>query len=91
MIDAWGKIPEGILSGHVNSFGDFDECLGILSAVVEEESEFRGRYCDVWLLPGARNNNSRFQTSSAREAVTIPELVVSFYALLFFDLYFFGR
>lgn len=73
MIDAWGKIPEGILSGHVNSLGDFDECLGVRAP------EFRGQYCDVWLFPSG-NFTMAYQSSglrSARKVVTVPELLVS--------------
>lgn len=29
MVDSYGRLPEGILSGHVNSFGDYWECLNI--------------------------------------------------------------
>lgn len=33
MIDATAKIPSGLLSGNVNQFGDFDECLSIRKPV----------------------------------------------------------
>lgn len=29
MFDASAKIPSGILSGNVNQYGDFDECLSL--------------------------------------------------------------
>lgn len=29
MLDATAKLPSGILSGNLNQFGDFDECLSV--------------------------------------------------------------
>jgi len=45
VLDSWGKIPEGILSGHVQSLGDWDECVGIRGSSKEDGSSFKGRYC----------------------------------------------
>lgn len=57
MIDAWGKIPEGILTGHVNSYGDFNECIDIKVSNLEyiEDAlsgarEFDGQYCTAYIL-----------------------------------------
>lgn len=47
MYDANGHIPIGILSGNVNSAGDFQECLSIES----ESLHFRGKHCIVELQP----------------------------------------
>ncbi|XP_028032780.1 nose resistant to fluoxetine protein 6-like [Bombyx mandarina] len=47
-IDASAKIPSGILTGNVNDFGDYDECLGIHDYV--EGMELQGKYCTV-LVP----------------------------------------
>lgn len=47
MIDSWGKLPEGILSGHINTYGDWDECVNL----EQEESEFKGKYCWTYLIP----------------------------------------
>ncbi|XP_047989519.1 nose resistant to fluoxetine protein 6-like [Leguminivora glycinivorella] len=38
MFDATAKPPSGILSGNVNQYGDFDECLAI-------DGPVRGKYC----------------------------------------------
>ena len=52
MIDSWGKIPEGILSGHVNSFGDWDECVNARANLnLIENSKFQGQYCWTYLFP----------------------------------------
>lgn len=56
MFDAWGKFPEGVLDGHINAFGDFDECLGIevrnLQVLNTEYSSisrnFGARYCTTF-------------------------------------------
>ena len=29
MIDAWGKIPPGLLTGNLMSLGQFDECMDL--------------------------------------------------------------
>jgi Nose resistant-to-fluoxetine protein, N-terminal domain len=45
--DANGQIPAGILSGNVNSAGDFQECLSVES----ESINFRGKHCIAELQP----------------------------------------
>jgi len=50
VVDAWGKIPEGILSGHINFLGDFDECLAVRSPL-QEANPFRGKYCLIYVIP----------------------------------------
>ncbi|CRK86898.1 CLUMA_CG000720, isoform A [Clunio marinus] len=47
MYDANGEISFGILSGNVNMYGDFEECLNIY----EESLHFRGKHCFVELQP----------------------------------------
>lgn len=57
VVDSWGKPPEGLLSGHVNAYGDFDECINIdvdrleiLNTVYPQASRnFEGRYCTVYM------------------------------------------
>lgn len=39
VIDSWGKIPAGIFSLNLNSFGQYDECINI------EHSHIKGKYC----------------------------------------------
>jgi hypothetical protein len=51
VVDSWGKIPEGILSGHLNTFGDWDECVGVRSPSVPGKVSFRGSYCFTSLIP----------------------------------------
>ena len=29
MIDSWGKLPSGLLSGHLTEPGDFHECINV--------------------------------------------------------------
>lgn len=58
MIDSWGKVPEGILSGHINALGDFDECINIqvknLTVTYMEDNSiaksFEGRYCTSYIV-----------------------------------------
>jgi hypothetical protein len=42
VFDASAKISSGLLSGNINNFGDFDECLHAHST---SESGARGQYC----------------------------------------------
>lgn len=50
MLDASGHFPAGILSGNVNSFGDFQECLSVANNGGDEVS-FRGKHCYVEMQP----------------------------------------
>lgn len=52
MLDAWAKLPEGILSGHVNALGDFDECLAVRAQASERfQASFQGKYCLIYAMP----------------------------------------
>ncbi|KAH8278495.1 hypothetical protein KR018_004087, partial [Drosophila ironensis] len=44
VIDSWGSIPTGLLTGNSYSLGNFDECLSINQAI-ENSREIRGKYC----------------------------------------------
>ncbi|CAG7722835.1 unnamed protein product [Allacma fusca] len=57
MADAWGKVPSGILSGHVVSEGDLEECLKIRGKIgsenePENSEDVKGKYCVTYLFPG---------------------------------------
>ncbi|CAG7818380.1 unnamed protein product [Allacma fusca] len=59
MIDSWGKTPEGILSGHVNSLGAFDECVELRGALSNiKSSEFQGLYCTTYIVTGSTSSLS---------------------------------
>lgn len=60
MLDAWAKPPEGILSGHVNALGDFDECLAIRAPSKQNNTinQFQGKYCLVYTVPNANKSAS---------------------------------
>ncbi|KAH8385578.1 hypothetical protein KR200_000705 [Drosophila serrata] len=51
MIDAWGSIPPGILTGNVYDLGNFDECLSIRKEVSLGRT-IRGKYCLLLSSPG---------------------------------------
>lgn len=56
--DAWGKLPEGILSGHVGAFGDFYECIEMEVSNLtlynkkypSVSKSFEGLYCTSYIL-----------------------------------------
>lgn len=43
VLDAWGKLPSGILYANQFDFGNFDECLGV--NYNGNSSTFVGQYC----------------------------------------------
>ena len=53
VLDAMSKIPEGVLSGHTNSYGDFDECLATRGEISTSgmRSDFKGQYCGAFVVP----------------------------------------
>jgi len=58
VVDAWGKFPEGILSGHIQMMGDFEECMLLSPPPLDENitRRFNGRYCPVHLVIGPMNS-----------------------------------
>jgi len=45
VIDSWGSIPPGILTGNQYSLGNYDECLNI------KKNSIRGKYCFLETKP----------------------------------------
>lgn len=41
VVDAWGKIPSGILSGNTYEFGEFSQCLGLK----RDKKPYDTQYC----------------------------------------------
>lgn len=57
--DASAKIPSGILSGNVNQFGDFDQCL----RVNDQKWGVKGQYCLTYVemkLPSNANEKLKY-------------------------------
>ncbi|EDW27697.1 GL20966 [Drosophila persimilis] len=44
MVDAWGSIPSGVLSGNAYHLGNFDECVKISEEITSSHS-IHGKYC----------------------------------------------
>ncbi|KAI8045768.1 hypothetical protein M5D96_001956, partial [Drosophila gunungcola] len=44
MIDSWGSIPSGVLTGNIWDLGYFDECLSI-NQVISSSQKISGKYC----------------------------------------------
>ncbi|KAL7028529.1 hypothetical protein ACKWTF_005882 [Chironomus riparius] len=47
MYDASAKFSSGVLNGNTNRYGDFDQCL----SVVTENENFQGQYCMAYIQP----------------------------------------
>lgn len=45
VLDAWGKVPSGILSGNLLEFGSFEQCLDTTYKYDEVEDEIHPQYC----------------------------------------------
>lgn len=43
VLDASAKLPSGIISGNLNQFGDFDECISVLGG--NQGQKIKGKYC----------------------------------------------
>ncbi|KAH8278499.1 hypothetical protein KR018_004095 [Drosophila ironensis] len=50
MIDSWGYLPSGILTGNFYDLGNYDECLNIKQEM--SQSTIRGKYCFLTVYPG---------------------------------------
>lgn len=44
VFDASAKVSSGLISGNINSFGDFDECLRVWSSSIGN-----GKYCLAYI------------------------------------------
>ncbi|KAH8337651.1 hypothetical protein KR074_002768 [Drosophila pseudoananassae] len=51
MIDSWGFLPSGVLTGNFYDLGNFDECVNI-KAAGSQSSTIRGKYCFLTVTPG---------------------------------------
>ncbi|KAH8382734.1 hypothetical protein KR009_004983 [Drosophila setifemur] len=51
MIDSWGYLPSGILTGNFYDFGNYDECLNIHKEI-SDGNVIRGKYCFLSVAPG---------------------------------------
>ncbi|CAG7823842.1 unnamed protein product [Allacma fusca] len=58
MLDSWGKLPSGILSGNTAAgmLGDFHECVQLKGKYESKDNtgevNVKGKYCHTVLLPG---------------------------------------
>lgn len=60
VIDAWGKIPSGILYGNAYELGQFDECLTIEKPADDQDPNIlKGQYCLTQLNIGSDIGTSR--------------------------------
>ncbi|XP_017046371.1 nose resistant to fluoxetine protein 6-like [Drosophila ficusphila] len=44
MVDSWGSIPSGLLTGNTFDLGNFDECLSV-NQVISSSQKISGKYC----------------------------------------------
>ncbi|XP_017077663.1 nose resistant to fluoxetine protein 6 [Drosophila eugracilis] len=51
MIDAWGSIPSGLLTGNSYDLGNYDECLNIRKSIISQRRSIQGKYCFLSVSP----------------------------------------
>ncbi|XP_020809118.1 nose resistant to fluoxetine protein 6-like [Drosophila serrata] len=73
MIDAWGSIPSGLLTGNAYDLGNFDECLNIKKGI-SETTVIRGKYCFLRVSLGEflGVNNPKLAALSFNTATCFP-------------------
>lgn len=74
MLDAFGRIPEGLTQGNLVDMGMFDQCLNIFEKL--DTTEIKGRYCYGGLIIPVLEQN----TNSSQ----INELVIIFLFMCLF-------
>lgn len=63
MFDASAKISSGVLSGNINSFGDFDECLNARSPLSGASAQYCLAYVNIE-IPDEMNHLNRLKKLS---------------------------
>lgn len=59
VIDAWGTIPFGFVSGNTNSLGSFQECFNIK----QNGSDFKTQYCIAQLKLPSNDDSNKVKNS----------------------------
>ena len=49
VLNSWGKFPNGIISGTVMNFGDYDQCIDIKEDI--NGHSMSGKYCFLKVIP----------------------------------------
>lgn len=67
MFDSLGKLSEGILRGHLNMVGQYDECMGVQAYIPK----------GTFLGNRTTETSTTFGTRFCRLTVKIPERIVN--------------
>lgn len=73
MIDAWGKLPSGMLTGNSYEFGSFDECFDVHIRRRSTNEFIHPQYClaKVFVLYGKQTLTARL--SEMKQAVRLDD------------------
>lgn len=52
MHDSTAKLTSGLLNGNINQYGDFDQCVNVIS----NDNEIQGNYCLAQIKPTIPKN-----------------------------------
>lgn len=79
VLDASGKVPEGILSGTLSSLGAYDECLETtLGEDASSDRKVTGQYCSIdikpFLPPKPPSNSLNRVFNEAADAKGFPKV-----------------
>lgn len=47
VLDSFGMIPTGVLTGHISALGEYEQCRKIKSPVLENGRRIYGKYCQM--------------------------------------------
>lgn len=85
MIDAWGKLPSGILSGNLYEIGNFDQCLEIDHST-KNFGQLNGQYCLTQLSVSANSSefdlnkllpdHRRIRNGDQKESTVMPYVII---------------
>lgn len=68
-MDAWGKIPSGMLSGNIIELGNFDQCIAVKHKLgpQPDDDTFEGQYClGLINMPMPNNTAANFRNNFMR-------------------------
>lgn len=62
-INSWGRLPTGVFSGHLESVGNFQQCVKARHGAGGGTGNLRGQHCMVYFRPKAGVNDGDVKVS----------------------------
>ncbi|XP_055910867.1 nose resistant to fluoxetine protein 6-like, partial [Eupeodes corollae] len=77
-VDAWGKFPSGIISGHLTDLGNYDQCIKTSVVLIPSHGITNGQYCFAsfpLLSPANMNSDQSNASSTAKDLKIVSDAV----------------